>query len=67
VGWLILGVWLGAVVLAAVVLGFCAYELRWRSKRLAGDLDRLSELSATLAGLQDDVRIASRRLTDASS
>ena len=40
------GRWIGAVVLAAVVLGFCAYELTWKSKRLTADLERLAGVSA---------------------
>lgn len=66
-GWVVLGAWLGAIVLAAVVLGFCAYELSWKGSRLTRDLHRLSEQSARLTALQDELTRARRRLSDASS
>jgi outer membrane murein-binding lipoprotein Lpp len=54
--------WLGAVVIAAVVLGFCAHEIIWRARRLQGDLRQLQADSARLAQLQDHVAAAQRRL-----
>lgn len=64
--WLVLGVWIGAVVVAALVLGFCAYELVWKSRRLHTDLKRLTGLSETLTAMQADVQAAQRRLAEAS-
>jgi hypothetical protein len=58
-------VWLGAIVLAAVVLGFCAYELSWKGARLNRDLARLAEQSARLSAVQDELALARRRLADA--
>ena len=60
-GLLVLLGWIGAVVVTAVVLGFCAYELAWKSRRLRGDLDRLNRLSDSLAALQADIGVAQRR------
>jgi hypothetical protein len=60
-------VWIGAVVVAAVVLGFCAYELIWKSRRLAADLERLAGVSARLAGLQRELAAARQRFADSSS
>jgi outer membrane murein-binding lipoprotein Lpp len=58
VGWWVVGAWIGAVVLAAVVLGFCAYEVTWKGKRLTSDLERLEALSEKLAVLQREVEAA---------
>ncbi|HZZ97225.1 MAG TPA: hypothetical protein VFE19_09425 [Jatrophihabitantaceae bacterium] len=66
-GWVVGGVWIGVVVLAAVVLGFCAYELMWKSRRLTADLERLAGVSARLAGLQSELTAAQRRFADSSS
>ena len=33
--------WIAAVVVGLIVLGFCAYEIRWKSSRLNQDLTRL--------------------------
>jgi hypothetical protein len=55
VNWWVLGAWIGAIVLAAVVLGFCAYELVWKGRRLSTDLERLSALSRQLAVVQGEV------------
>jgi outer membrane murein-binding lipoprotein Lpp len=52
--------WAAAVVLAALVLGFCAYEITWKADRLRADLrklqadaDRLLELRGALAASQE--------------
>lgn len=47
--------WVGAVVLGLVVLGFCAYEIAWKIKRLGRDVDGLQELQTRLATLQAGV------------
>jgi hypothetical protein len=67
VGWVVGGTWIGAVVVATVVLGFCAYELTWKSKRLTADLERLAGVSARLAGLQRELAAARQRFADSSS
>lgn len=60
----VLFAWIGAVVLAAVVLIFCAYELTWKSKRLRSDLGKLQSLSVTLAGLREDVAAVQARAAE---
>ncbi len=57
--------WIAAAVFAAAVLGFCAYELTWKARRLRGDLDRLAELAARTAGLRTALTDAQRRLAAA--
>lgn len=54
-GWWVFGAWLGAVLFAAAVLGFCAYELTWKGRRLATDLEKLSAVSGRLDALQAEV------------
>lgn len=70
-GWLVLGVWIGAVVLAAVVLAFCTYELVWKSKRLRTDLGRLTATTARLTDMQQQLTGAQeqlrRQLADSNS
>ncbi len=41
VHWIPIAAWGAAVLLAVVVLGFCAYEINWKAKRLQRDLRRL--------------------------
>lgn len=65
-GWLVFGVWTGALVLAVLALGFCVYELTWKSRRLRTDLDRLAGLSETLTAMQADVEDVQRRLADST-
>ena len=60
-GWVVLGVWIGAVVLAAVVIAFCAYELVWKAKRLQTDLDRLRTDAARLTELQAELSVRAAR------
>ena len=43
--WVPIGAWAAAAAVAIVVLGFCAYELTWKTKRLRGDLRRLQALA----------------------
>lgn len=51
-GWLVLGVWIGVLVVAVIVLGFCGYELYWKLRRLRGDIARLDETAEKLRLLQ---------------
>jgi hypothetical protein len=66
VGWLVGGVWIGAVVLAAVVLGFCAYELTWKAQRVRRDLGRLTGLGEQVTAVQQELQIVERRIADAA-
>ncbi|GAB2467213.1 hypothetical protein [Jatrophihabitans fulvus] len=50
--WLPIAAWIAAVVLGALVIGFCAYELLWKVKRLQRDVRRLTELTAELQTVQ---------------
>jgi outer membrane murein-binding lipoprotein Lpp len=61
----VLFAWIGAVVFAVVILGFCAYELSWKSKRLHSDLSKLAALSNQLTDLQDEVSAAQSRMAEA--
>jgi outer membrane murein-binding lipoprotein Lpp len=61
----VLFVWIGAVVLAGVVVAFCAYELTWKSKRLSADLAKLEQLSGVLTDLQDEVSAVQLRMIEA--
>jgi hypothetical protein len=54
--------WLAAVGVAVVLLGFCAYEIRWKARRLQADLRSLQHLGESLRGLQADIDAAQRRL-----
>jgi hypothetical protein len=65
VTWVPIVAWCVAAALAIVVLGFCAYEIAWKTKRLRTDLGtlqahshRLAELRAELAEVQ--ARVAAR-------
>jgi hypothetical protein len=62
VSWIPLFVWLGAFVVAAVVLGYCAYEIVWRTRRLQRDVQQLQELGQGFAALQIELAAAGQRL-----
>jgi len=62
---IVLFVWIGAAVLAAVVVAFCAYELTWKGKRLRTDLAKLQQLSGDLAQLQIEVAATQQRMIEA--
>jgi hypothetical protein len=55
-GWIVAGAWLFAVLFALVILGFTAYELSWKARRLQSDTSKLvallGQLAATAADLQ---------------
>jgi hypothetical protein len=61
VTWIAIAAWIGAVVLAVVVFGFCGYELMWKANRLRADLARLTALSGELAAVQADLTAVSER------
>jgi hypothetical protein len=65
VEWLPWVAWAGAVVFAAIALGFCAYELTWKAKRLRGDLSRLRALHSDALALREALVDASERLSRA--
>lgn len=63
--WIPLIAWLAALALAAVVLGFCGYEIAWKSRRLAGDLTRARELEQRLKTMREQADDARSRLLSA--
>ena len=64
---LVLWVWVGVVVFAALVLAFCGYELVWKSRRLQRDLATLTGLTDSLTSLQRDVATVQSRLVEAQA
>jgi hypothetical protein len=62
VAWVPIAVWGGAVLVALVVLGFCAYEIVWKSNRLRRDLGKLEALNAELAELRSGLAAAQERI-----
>jgi hypothetical protein len=68
VHWVPIAAWAAAAVVAVVVLGFCAYEISWKAKRLRRDLRTLhavagqaAELRGRLAETQERVAAAGLR------
>lgn len=60
--WIPVAAWAAAAVVALVVLGFCAYELAWKSKRLRGDLRELQELAGRAQLLRSDLAAVQERI-----
>ena len=63
--WIPIGAWIAAVVVALVVLGFCAYELAWKSRRLRRDVAGLQSLNEQLVELRSGIAAAQERITAA--
>ena len=66
--WVPVAAWGAAVLIVVVVLGFCAYEISWKAKRLRTDLqalqgtvDQLSRLQGRVAEVSDRVAAAGLR------
>ncbi len=47
--------WIAAVLVTLVILGFCAYELTWKLRRLRTDAEKLQNTVGQLAGLQAEL------------
>jgi hypothetical protein len=62
VHWIPLLAWAGAVVVALVVLGFCAYEIVWKANRLRADLARLQAVQGGLQQVGAELTTAAQRL-----
>jgi hypothetical protein len=60
-GWIVAGAWSFAVVFAVVVLGFVAYEVSWKARRLTADRDRLNLLVSELQDVAADLQNAGER------
>lgn len=59
--WTVIGAWVFAVALAIVVLGFAAYELRWKVRRLATDRRKLEGVIAQLTATAAQLQVAAER------
>ncbi len=60
--WIPIGAWIAAAVVAVVLLGFCAYEIAWKTRRLRRDVaqlqavsGQLTEIAGQLAGVRERV------------
>lgn len=60
--WVPIAAWGFAVLVCLVVLGFCAYELIWKTRRLQRDLVALQAMADDLAVLRREVTAAQQRL-----
>jgi hypothetical protein len=67
VAWVALFAWIGVVVFAVVILGFCAFELVWKARRLSRDLATLAALGERAQKLQADIAVAQQRLARVSA
>ena len=65
--WAPIGAWIGVAVFAVVILGFCAYELQWKARRLKADLAAFMELGARAQQLQADAAALQERLARTAS
>jgi hypothetical protein len=63
--WVPIAAWGAAVVLAIVVLGFCAYEISWKAARLRRDLRKLQTLTDGLVQLRGQLEATQRRAASA--
>lgn len=60
--WVPIGAWIAAVVVMLVVLGFCAYEIIWKARRLQRDLGTLQALNDQVADLRAQITAAQQRV-----
>jgi len=63
--WIPVAAWCAAVLIALVVLGFCAYEISWKARRLQRDLRGLQSLAGDEAALRARVAEAQERVAAA--
>ncbi len=63
IGWLAVA---GALIFALIVLGFCAYEVLWRVRRLQRDAAVMADLAPEVAALQRRLELLQRRTTAAT-
>jgi outer membrane murein-binding lipoprotein Lpp len=57
--------WAAAVAVAVVVLGFCAYEIIWKTNRLRRDVATLQDTADQLTQLRDGLAAAQQRAATA--
>jgi hypothetical protein len=60
--WIPIGAWIAAAVVALVVLGFCVYEIGWKTKRLRRDLRELERLAGQLSALRGQLAQTQERI-----
>jgi hypothetical protein len=65
VPWVPIAAWCVAAAVAVVVLGFCAYEIIWKTKRLRQDLRTLDALADDLTRLRGQLAEAQERVVTA--
>ena len=61
-GWIPVAAWGGAVLVAVVVLGFCSYELVWKTNRLRRDVLRLRGLTESVDALRTELSTTQQRI-----
>lgn len=64
--WISIVAWAGALVFAAVVLGFGIYEVTWKARRLQSDLAKLQRTQAEALSLRAALQAALDRLHGAT-
>jgi chromosome condensin MukBEF ATPase and DNA-binding subunit MukB len=62
VNWVPVAAWGGAAVLAVVVLGWCAYDIAWKARRLQRDLRTLQARAAEAEQLRAALAQVEQRL-----
>ncbi|MCW2597824.1 MAG: hypothetical protein JWP39_3712 [Jatrophihabitans sp.] len=60
--WIPIGAWIAAAVIAVVLLGFCTYEIVWKTKRLRADLVELQAVADQLQDLRGELVVTQERL-----
>ncbi len=60
--WIPIGAWIFAALLLIVILGYCAYEISWKAKRLRGDLARVQDDAKRLDGMRAHLIEVQQRL-----
>lgn len=63
--WIPIAAWIAAAVVALVVLGYCGYEILWKTKRLRGDVAELSGAAEELQVLRGRLERVQQRLAAA--
>ena len=63
--WVPLVAWIAALVVAGVVIAFCAYELTWKIRRLRAEAAQLAVVSERLATVQQQIADTRERATRA--
>lgn len=63
--WIPIAAWIAAAVVALVVLGYCGYEILWKTKRLRGDVAELSGAAEELQVLRGRLEQVQQRLAAA--